>query len=79
MLSAQNYSAIIGPQCSHTCSQVARLATYLNLPCFSGVCQDVDMGNKKEFKVLIKLTQYAIIIENENVYLHKMQHFLYNT
>ena len=51
MLQVYNFTAVIGPQCSQVCRAVARLAAHLNIPCFSGVCQDVEMGNKNEFKV----------------------------
>lgn len=51
MISANNYSAIIGPQCSAACRPVARLAAYMNIAVFSGVCDDADMENKDEFKV----------------------------
>ena len=51
MLRSTNYSAIIGPQCSQVCSLVGRLASYHNIACFSGVCQDTEMLNKNVFTV----------------------------
>ena len=51
MLSEHNYSAIIGPPCSQVCRHVARLASYLNIPLFNGVCQGSEMDNRQEFTV----------------------------
>ena len=51
------YHAIIGPQCSQVCGLVGRLAAYLNIPVFSGVCQSVEMANKYEFKVMMNVTE----------------------
>ena len=47
----QAYSAVFGPACSQVCRSVGRLAAYLNLPTFTGVCQGTEMNNKAEFKV----------------------------
>ncbi|XP_078335729.1 atrial natriuretic peptide receptor 1-like [Crassostrea virginica] len=54
MLRSTNYSAIIGPQCSQVCSLVGRLASYHNIACFSGVCQDTEMLNKNVFTTLTR-------------------------
>ena len=50
-LRSQNFSVIIGPACSQVCAYVGRLAAFLDLPCFTGVCQGVEMSNKNEFRV----------------------------
>ncbi|KAK3083755.1 hypothetical protein FSP39_002632, partial [Pinctada imbricata] len=49
-LLTDQYSAIIGPQCSGVCRHVGRLAAYHNIACFTGVCQDTEMLNKDIFK-----------------------------
>ncbi|XP_064629310.1 atrial natriuretic peptide receptor 3-like [Lineus longissimus] len=48
------YDVIIGPACSSVCRMVARLAAFVNIPCFAGVCQDSEMLNKKEFTTLVR-------------------------
>ena len=50
-LGSGTYSAVFGPACSQVCRSVGRLAAFLNLPVFSGVCQGTEMDNKADFKV----------------------------
>ena len=50
-LKVQNFDVVIGPQCSNVCRHVGRLAAYLDLPQFSGVCQGIEMLDKVEFRV----------------------------
>ncbi|XP_064598086.1 atrial natriuretic peptide receptor 1-like [Liolophura sinensis] len=53
-LYSKTYHIIIGPQCSQSCSHVARLAAYKNIPDFTGVCQDTEMLDKTQFKTLTR-------------------------
>ena len=60
-LHLRNYTAIIGPACSEVCKMVARLASYLNVPCFSSVCQDIEMQDKSHFQVGILSDAYKSV------------------
>lgn len=67
MLRSTNYSAIIGPQCSQVCSLVGRLASYHNIACFSGVCQDTEMLNKNVFTVSESHFNFTFSLASQNI------------
>ncbi|XP_064626574.1 atrial natriuretic peptide receptor 2-like isoform X2 [Lineus longissimus] len=53
-LQSKQFDVVIGPQCSNVCRHIGRLAAYLNLPEFSGVCQGIEMLDKVEFRTLTR-------------------------